>query len=100
MPKECFIPLQISESFVRTVLKQIIKTFPRKTSNQFGIRQEKEYKTKVENGDAFIVVIERAGCSYCIQYMPIIEAVADEKNIPLYYIDTDKYLQKEKGEIK
>ena len=48
-----------------------------------------QYKSFVDNGDAFIVVIERAGCSYCIQYMPIVEEVAKEKKIPVYYIDTD-----------
>ena len=48
-----------------------------------------EYETKVDNGDAFIVIIERAGCGYCVQYMPIVEEVANEKKIPLYYIDTD-----------
>lgn len=48
-----------------------------------------DYETMVDNGDAFIVVIERAGCGYCIQYMPIVEEVANEKGIPMYYIDTD-----------
>ena len=48
-----------------------------------------QYEEKVESGAAFIVVIERAGCSYCIQYMPIVEEVANENSIPLYYIDTD-----------
>ena len=48
-----------------------------------------QYKSFVDNGDAFIVVIERSGCSYCIQYMPIVEEVAKEQKIPVYYIDTD-----------
>ena len=48
-----------------------------------------DYEEKVKSGDPFIVVIERATCGYCQQYMPILEDVADEKGIPLYYIDTD-----------
>ena len=48
-----------------------------------------DYEEMVKSGDPFIVVIERATCSYCQQYMPILEEVADEKSIPLYYIDTD-----------
>lgn len=48
-----------------------------------------DYEEKVESGDPFVVVIERAGCSYCVQYMPIIEDVANGYGIPLYYIDTD-----------
>ena len=53
------------------------------------------YESKVENGDAFIVIIERAGCSYCVQYMPIVEEVAKEYNIPIYYIDTDTLTEAE-----
>ena len=47
-----------------------------------------QYDTMVNNGDAFILVIERTGCGYCTMYMPIVEDVANEKKIPLYYIDT------------
>lgn len=47
-----------------------------------------EYTKFVDNGDAFIVIIERTGCSYCEMYMPIISDVANEKHIPIYYIDT------------
>ena len=54
-----------------------------------------EYESFVDNGDAFIVIIERAGCGYCVQYMPIVEEVANEKKIPLYYIDTDTLSQDE-----
>ena len=54
-----------------------------------------EYEEKVENEDAFIVIIERAGCGYCVQYMPIVEEVANEKKIPIYYIDTDTLSQDE-----
>lgn len=47
-----------------------------------------QYETMVNNGDAFVLVIERTGCGWCAQYMPIVEDVAKEKKIPLYYIDT------------
>lgn len=54
-----------------------------------------DYEEKVASGDPFVVVIERAGCSYCVQYMPIVEEVAKENNIPLYYIDTDTLTEAE-----
>lgn len=54
-----------------------------------------QYETMVDDGDAFIVVIERAGCGYCTMYMPIVEEVANEKKIPLYYIDTDTLTEEE-----
>lgn len=65
--------------------------YPLTLAGETGLHQMTydQYEEMVDNGDAFIVVLERAGCGYCIQYMPIIEEVAKEKKIPLYYIDTD-----------
>lgn len=65
--------------------------YPLTLAGDAGLQQitYSDYESKVENGDAFIVIIERAGCSYCVQYMPIVEEVANEKKIPIYYIDTD-----------
>lgn len=65
--------------------------YPLTLAGDAGLHQMtyNDYETMVDNGDAFIVVIERAGCGYCIQYMPIVEEVANEKGIPMYYIDTD-----------
>ena len=62
-----------------------------------GLQQMKyvDYEEKVESGDPFVVIIERAGCSYCVQYMPIVEEVAKEYNIPIYYIDTDTLTEAE-----
>lgn len=46
------------------------------------------YEEKIKNGDNFIIVIERTGCSYCEMYMPVLEEVAPVYSIPIYYIDT------------
>ena len=75
--------------------------YPLTLAGEAGLQQisYEQYNEFVDNGDAFIVVIERAGCSYCIQYMPIVEEVAEEKNIPLYYIDTDTMSQDEMSEL-
>lgn len=63
--------------------------YPITLSGETGLRQltYNEYEDKVNDGEAFIVVIEREGCGYCTMYMPIVEEVAKEKKIPLYYID-------------
>ena len=42
---------------------------------------------KIKNGDNFIIIIERTGCGYCEMYMPIVEDVAKEYAIPIYYMD-------------
>lgn len=49
-----------------------------------------EYEEKIANGEAFVVVIERAGCSHCVNYMPVAEDFAKTNNVPMYYIDTDE----------
>ena len=48
-----------------------------------------EYSQKIDNGDAFVVIVERADCSHCINYMPVAEEFAETNNVPMYYIDTD-----------
>lgn len=58
-----------------------------------------EYETKVNNGDAFIVVIESANCGYCTMYMPILKEVAEEKNIPIYYIDISTLTQEDLNKL-
>jgi len=75
--------------------------YPLTLAGEAGLHQMtySQYKEKVENGDAFIVIIERAGCSYCVQYMPIVEDVANEKKIPIYYIDTDTLSSDEYTEL-
>lgn len=45
------------------------------------------YEEKIKNGDNFIIIIERTGCGYCEMYMPIVEDVAKEYAIPIYYMD-------------
>lgn len=58
-----------------------------------------QYETMLNGDDPFIVIIERASCGYCTMYMPIVEEVADEKEIPIYYIDTDTLTSDEFSEL-
>lgn len=53
------------------------------------------YESKIKNGENFIIVIERTGCSYCEMYMPVLESVTKEFSIPVYYIDTADLTQDE-----
>ena len=75
--------------------------YPLTLTGEAGLHQltYDQYETMVDNGDAFIVIIERTGCSYCTMYMPIVEEVAKEKNIPLYYIDTDTLTNEEMNKL-
>jgi len=83
-----------------TVVEEKIE-FPLKLAGEVGLNQitYDEYKKMVDNGDAFIVIIEREGCTYCQQYMPIVEEVVKEKKISINYIDTDKLTEEEFNEL-
>jgi len=45
------------------------------------------YASKLSKGENFIVVIERTGCSFCEDYLPVLETVTNELGIPVYDID-------------
>lgn len=75
--------------------------YPLELAGEVGANQitYQDYEELVYNDEAFIVVIERAGCSYCVMYMPIVKEVAEEKKIPILYIDTDTLTQEEFNEL-
>ena len=58
-----------------------------------------DYKKLVDDNESFIVIIERAGCSFCQMYMPIVEEVAKEKKVSILYIDTDTLTEEEYNEL-
>ena len=51
----------------------------------------KEYQQKIDNNDAFVVVLSRESCSHCANFLPVAKAFAEEKELPMYYIDTDTF---------
>lgn len=75
--------------------------FPLELEGEKGLNQitYSEYKEMVDNDKAFIVIIERAGCSYCQMYMPLVEKVAKEKKVAITYIDTDTLSEEEVNEL-
>lgn len=75
--------------------------FPLALTGEVGLKEitYSDYKKMVDNNDAFIVVIERTGCSYCQMYMPLVEEVAKEKKVAITYINTDNLSQEEFNEL-
>ena len=66
---------------------------PLTLSGKAGLHQlsYSEYLDKVNNGDEFVLIIERASCSHCVTYLPIAEDFASSNNLPMYYVDTDTF---------
>lgn len=46
-----------------------------------------EYEEKMNAKEPFLVIIVRDGCGYCEMYEPIVEEVANEYRLPIYYIN-------------
>lgn len=57
------------------------------------------YASKIENNENFLFVIESATCGYCEMYMPIVEEVANELSIPIYYIDISELTKDESNQF-
>ena len=75
--------------------------YPLTLTGEVGLNQitYSDYKKMVEDGDAFVVVIERAGCGYCQMYMPILEEYVKKRQIAVTYIDTDTLTEDEFNEL-
>ncbi len=75
--------------------------FPLTLAGEVGLNEISydEYEKMVNDGKAFVVVIERTGCSYCQQYMPLMEEVAKEKKIAVTYINTDNLSEEELNKL-
>ena len=54
-----------------------------------------EYQEKIDNKEHFVVIIERATCSYCQDFMPVAEDFAKDKKVPIYYVDTDTFSEED-----
>ena len=50
-----------------------------------------DYKQKIDNNEAFIVILSRESCSHCANFIPVAEEFAKEKELPMYYVDTDTF---------
>ena len=50
-----------------------------------------EYEKKIENSEEFVVILSRESCSHCQNFLPVAEEFAKEKNLPMYYVDTDTF---------
>lgn len=58
-----------------------------------------EYQEKVNNNELFLVVIVRDGCGYCEMYEPIVQEVANEYQLPFYYINLTNLSNEEREEL-
>ena len=79
-----------------TKAEEVIE-YPLALAGEVGLNEitYDDYLEMVNNNEAFVVVIERTGCSYCQMYMPLMEEVTKELKIPVTYINTDNLTTEE-----
>ena len=58
-----------------------------------------EYQDKIDAGESFVVIIERAACSHCVNFMPVAEEFAKD-HVPMYYVDTDTFSEDDWNEFE
>ena len=69
------------------------------SNNKYGELTKITYDeiiTKQQNEEDFIVIFSRSDCSHCATYKPKVNQISKKYNITTYYIDIDKYSDKEK----
>ena len=54
-----------------------------------------EYVEKMNEKKPFLVIIIKDGCVYCEAYTPIVKEVAEEYNLPIYYINLTNITEEE-----
>ena len=95
---------------MKKVLKQILLVFVliasltclNGCSNKSNIKEITldELKEKIANKENFPLYVGNEGCSHCISYKPILEAVANENDIVIYHLDNSKLKEDEQSEFK
>ena len=70
---------------------------PLELTGEAGLHQISydDYKAKVDNGESFVFIVERATCSHCVNFMPVAESFAKDEGVPMYYVDTDTFEEEE-----
>lgn len=58
-----------------------------------------EYIKKFNSKDLTVAVFGEASCTYCTLYLPVINEIAQEYNLDIYYFDADAYDEYEYEEI-
>lgn len=58
-----------------------------------------DYEEKLNTEAPFVVVIVRDGCGYCDDYKPVVESVANEYALPIYYINLSNLTSEEQSAL-
>jgi len=81
---------------VLTVLVLLRGNKIEKNSNLYLINiTTKEFYEHYNSGEKFVLLLGRPGCSHCVAFKPIVTRVANEKELKVYYLNTDTILSED-----
>ena len=58
-----------------------------------------QYGCLYNSDDPFVVIITQSTCSYCAQFLPVINDYAGENNIPVYFLEIDTMDQEDSQKV-
>ena len=59
------------------------------TNNYFHEITVDQYNELLSKGTKIVLLLGRPGCSHCVAFKPVITSVANNKEIDVYYLNTD-----------
>ena len=58
-----------------------------------------QYQCLYESEEPFALILAQTTCSYCLQFKPIINAYAEDKDLPVYVIEIDQLSDNDRSEL-
>lgn len=85
--------------FVEQLRKFLYGEIPESERNFKTLSTSEEFIKKVNSKDYTVAVFGATSCSFCTLYLPVINEVAGEYDLDIYYFDSDTYDAMEYDEI-
>lgn len=79
------------EKIRELIKKHLYGEIPESERNYKVLGTAEEYIKKVNSKDYTIAVFGSESCSYCTLYLPVINDIAGDYNLDIYYFDADNY---------
>ena len=85
--------------FIEYLRKYLYGEIPTKERKFKTVSTAEEYIKKVNSKNYTVAVFGATSCSFCTLYLPVVNEIAGEYNLDIYYFDEDKFDPMEYSEI-
>ena len=90
----CLIVVVLLGCFLmRGEKEKVSYELPLQLSGEAGLQllSYSDYQKKIDNNEAFVIVLSRESCSHCANFLTVAEKFASDNQLPMYYVDTDTF---------